>query len=739
MSIPLAITWHQHQPYYKDLASGELVLPWVRLHGIKDYYGMAKLISEFPGVKCTINLVPSMLSQLIDYVQKDASDPFLRRTVIDADALTAEDGCFILDHFFMAQWDRMVRIYPRYRELLDLRHFGRRGAQRALHDFRVQDLRDLQVWFNLAWFHPVSFEESETLRELRKKQRGFSEDDKKAMLLEQKRVLARVIPLHQELAARKQVELTTTPFYHPILPLLCDMRSCLAAMPRNPLPSGHLSLAEDAEMQIKKAVEYHHHLFGTAPEGMWPSEGSVSPDIVPLIAKHGIKWIATDEEILGHSLNLKLRGGFGKLERPELLYRAWQHEVQGAKLNMIFRDHHLSDLVGFQYQGWEGDTAAEDFLQRVHASGHEMPAGNETLVSVILDGENCWEHYSDQGVQFLRSLYAKLENGSHNVSPVRVAEFIDSHPPSKKLETIFPGSWINHDFYIWVGHSEDRRAWEYVYRVREDLVAATKSRGTAIKDDMGLAHAWEELYIAEGSDWYWWYGDDHTSGNDDAFDNLFRTHLKNVYKFIGQPAPFFLNVPVKGGARAGRYTNPTASLQVKVDGRCTNYFEWLCAGRYRADKEGGVMTAAHNSLLDQIYFGYDQNSLCLRVDLHDEPVLPKEAENDAKSPQKPRHMVQQLNIHFPELKMMLGLDPTNLKKRIYDGRWDGTAQLIEAAWDEIVELKIPFSALGVKENHELSFYVEVSAADRATERYPRNSALQLTVPPANVHEHEWMA
>ena len=323
MPIPLAIIWHQHQPYYKDLSTGELLLPWVRLHGIKDYYGMAKLISEFPGMNCTINLVPSMLDQLLDYTERGATDPFLRRTEIPADALSAKDAHFVLDHLFMAQWDRMIRIYPRYGELLEMRRLGRRAAELALDTFAVRDLRDLQVWFNLTWFHPVSFEESEALRELRKKGKDFSESDKAVVLAEQKRVLSLVIPLHKELLARKQVDLTTTPFYHPILPLLHDMHSAREAMPGTALPSGQMALAEDADAQVRKAVEYHKHLFGVAPEGMWPSEGSVSTGIVPTIARHGIRWIATDEEILGQTLGKPLRGDRGIVEQPGLLYRAW--------------------------------------------------------------------------------------------------------------------------------------------------------------------------------------------------------------------------------------------------------------------------------------------------------------------------------------------------------------------------------------------------------------------------------
>jgi hypothetical protein len=516
-------------------------------------------------------------------------------------------------------------------------------------------------------------------------------------------------------------------------------------MPTNPLPNGHISLADDAEMQIRRAIEYHTEIFGVAPTGMWPSEGSVSPEIIPLIARHGIQWIATDEQILGLSINQGLRGSKGKLDRPDLLYRAWQcrSESDDSKLNMIFRDHHLSDLIGFQYQGWDGEAAADDFLAHVQGSASKAPAGGETLVSVILDGENCWEHYPDQGLKFLRSLYGKLQDESEKVMSVRVSDFLQAHPPQHKIEHLFSGSWINRDFYIWVGHQEDRRAWEYVYRTREDLLAVTQSRGLQQDQnlavvDIGLFHAWEELYIAEGSDWYWWYGDDHSSGNDDAFDNLFRTHLKNVYKFSGQTSPLFLNIPVKGGAQAGRYTSPASSLKIKVDGRCSNYFEWIGAGRYRPDKEGGVMTSSQKSLLEQVYFGYDQKALCVRVDLFEKMIS---TQSLISTPAARSHRIGSLSLRFAEPKgLVLHIDPENINTLQYEGPWRKSKQdAVEVAWDEILELRVPFTMLGVEVAQNISFYVEVSASDRATERYPRSCALQLNVPPANLHEHEWMA
>jgi alpha-amylase/alpha-mannosidase (GH57 family) len=739
--IPLAMVWHQHQPFYKDLASGEMVLPWVRLHGVKDYYGMARLLSEFSGVKCTVNLVPSMLAQFQDYVDGKATDSFLRRTEIYADALNAEDACFLLDHFFMAQWERMIRVHPRYRQLLDLRRMGRCAAPQALEEFKENDLRDLQVWFNLAWFHPVSFEESEVLRQLREKGHDFSEDDKQAMLDEQRAILARVIPLHQELAARGQIELTTTPYYHPILPLLCDMRSCLEAMPGTPLPAAHVPMSDDAETQVRKAVEFHSELFGRAPEGMWPAEGAVSPDIVPLLARHGIQWFATDEEILSASLKKKLRGEFGKLDAGELLYRAWRCEVNGSAASVLFRDHHLSDLVGFHYQKWEGQAAAADFLIQIQEGAHAMPAGDETLVSVVLDGENCWEHYPEQGIAFLRTLYRALETNARGIQTVQPGEFLKAHPPTKRVEKLFSGSWINHDFYIWVGHAEDRRAWEYLYRTREDLVQAerakeddtTRGRGegeTRGQEDMALEHAWEELYIAEGSDWFWWYGDDHNSGNDEAFDTLFRTHLSNVYKFIGQPAPYFLSEPVKGRGRAGRFTGPTASLKVQLTGSVPGYFEWLGAGRYRPDKDGGVMTAAGRAPLQQIFFGYGGGNMYVRVDFPEDMRL---------RPGKEYRPIERVAVLFAEPK---GFE---VEVGSQSGMWPAVlgesehAEQVDYAWGDVLEVKIPFGCMGAKAGQELSFFVEITANARKPERFPRASPLQFTVPPENADEYEWIA
>src|SRR5689334_9068698 len=288
--IALAFLWHQHQPYYPDDVSGENPMPWVRLHGVKDYYGMALHLLEFPEMRCTINLVPSLLLQLEAYTERGATDRFLTVSRRPADGLAEDDCLFLLDNFFMANPAQMVRPYPRYLELYQRRNPGRNTAREALRRFTERDFRDLQVWFNLTWVHPLAFERDEGLRALRAKGRNFTEDEKNGLLDKHLDILREVIPLHKKLAASGQVELTTTPFFHPILPLLLDKKLAREAMPDVKLPRYTGGYPEDAELHVRRAVEFHAGTFGSPPKGMWPAEGSVCQPMLPLLAQHGIRW-----------------------------------------------------------------------------------------------------------------------------------------------------------------------------------------------------------------------------------------------------------------------------------------------------------------------------------------------------------------------------------------------------------------------------------------------------------------
>ena len=410
--------------------------------------------------------MPSLLAQLEAYVD-GATDTHLTLSRRPADGLDEDDACYVLDNFFMAYPDTMIRPHPRYHELYLMRSSWDSSAKQALHRFRPRDLRDLQVWSNLAWVHPLLFEKDPELAEFKAKGRYYTEEEKQWFLDKQRELVARVIPLHRELAERGQVELTTTPYYHPILPLLLDKTLAREAMPDVTLPAYRGGYPEDAAVHVRRAVESHIRLFGERPRGMWPSEGSVCQAMIPLLAEHGIEWIATDEEILGCSTDGKVgRDSRGHVRHPELLYRAWKVHEAGHELAIVFRDHSMSDQVGFHYQRSPGPVAAADFLGKVRAIGDACRHNPATLVPVILDGENCWEYYPDGGVSFLRSLY-QGGRATPRIRPVKIGEFLREHPPADTLPRLFAGSWISHNFAIWIGHPEDNRGWDALHAARD--------------------------------------------------------------------------------------------------------------------------------------------------------------------------------------------------------------------------------------------------------------------------------
>ena len=427
----LAFLWHQHQPYYPDDVAGENPMPWVRLHGVKDYYGMALHLLEFPEMRCTINLVPSLVTQLQAYTEHGATDQCLIVSRKPAGSLSEQDSLFLLDHFFMANPEHMILPHPRYGELYGRRGLGRNTAQEALRRFQQRDLRDLQVWFNLAWIHPLVFERDAELEELRRKGRFFTEEEKNRLLDKHLELLRAIIPLHRQLADRGQVELSTTPFFHPILPLLLDKKLAREAMPDVKLPRYTGGYPEDAAVHLRRAIEHHSTTFGAPPRGMWPAEGSVCQAMIPMVAEHGIRWIATDEEILSASTHgFVSRDERGHVRNPDQMYRPYKCVEAGAELGIVFRDHGLSDRIGFHYQRTDPAAAAEDFVHHLQEIGKAVTGPQPALVNVILDGENCWEHYPGGGVAFLRSLYKNCVSG-RAIRPVKIGDFLQEHPPRK--------------------------------------------------------------------------------------------------------------------------------------------------------------------------------------------------------------------------------------------------------------------------------------------------------------------
>ncbi len=724
--VYLAFVWHQHQPYYPDDLAGETLLPWVRMHGVKDYWGMAVHLDEFPEVHSTINLVPSLIEQLRAYTEQGAEDKHLRVSRTPAEDLTHEDALYLIDNGFMANMDQMIRPYPRYLELHALRGVGASTAEQALKRFRPRDLRDLQVWANLTWIHPIAFERDEHLAELRHKGRGYSEDEKRWVLAKQLELLREIVPLHKKLAARGQVELTTTPFYHPILPLLWDKSLARDAMPDVPLPRHRESYPEDAAWHIEQAVRYHESLFGERPRGMWPSEGSVCQAIIPKLAECGIRWFASDEEILSRSLDGRVaRDSRGFVRNCELLYRPWRVANGPYTLDMVFRDHALSDLIGFEYQRQEARQAVDDFVGKLLGIGRATEHVEPALVSVILDGENCWEYYPNGGVDFLRTLYARLARSNH-IQTTTVSQHLERHPPRDTLPKLFAGSWISHNFAIWIGHEEDRLAWDLLHETREQLKRVS-ARGHVPSDKIELA--WRELHIAEGSDWFWWFGDDHHSAQDATFDYLFRKHLQNVHTLLGSSPPIELSQPIARGFRKKLHTDYRGFLPVHLDGRFS-YFEWINAGEYRCGSERGTMTRVTQGLATALYFGFDVERLLIRLDVRGRARLALA-----------EHGVRAVRIVFLRPAgfetVITELDRPQPVARVLHPEHAATDAGAEAAIDQILEIAITRARLGVSAEDPISFFVELDGEDKSIERVPHEGAIELVTPSQDFERIMW--
>jgi len=728
--VALAFLWHQHQPYYPDDVAGENPMPWVRLHGVKDYYGMALHLLEFPEMRCTINLVPSPVTQLQAYTEHGATDQCLIVSRKPAGSLSEQDSLFLLDHFFMANPEHMILPHPRYGELYGRRGLGRNTAQEALRRFQQRDLRDLQVWFNLAWIHPLVFERDAELEELRRKGRFFTEEEKNRLLDKHLELLRAIIPLHRQLADRGQVELSTTPFFHPILPLLLDKKLAREAMPDVKLPRYTGGYPEDAAVQLRRAIEHHATTFGAPPRGMWPAEGSVCQAMIPMVAEHGIRWIATDEEILSASTHgFVSRDERGHVRNPDQMYRPYKCVEAGAELCIVFRDHGLSDRIGFHYQRTDPAAAAEDFVHHLQEIGKAVTGPQPALVNVILDGENCWEHYPGGGVAFLRSLYKNCVSG-RAIRPVKIGDFLQEHPPRESLPRLFAGSWINHDFAIWIGHSEDNTAWDLLHQAREHL------RGRSQQEHIPperLRRAWDELYIAEGSDWFWWFGDDHSCAQDALFDYLFRKHLQNIYVLLGDTPPAELGRPVSRRGQRAVHSLPRAFLDVKIDGRRT-FFEWLAAGRYTCQQERGTMAMGSRNPIKEVYFGFSPQALLIRVDF-ERPARLTLADFD----------ILRIGFAEPAGCEILVDKPADLKAtarllkppKSTDGPPSETATCLQLGIDQIMELAVPFEQLGVPVDGPIQFFVELLQGRQSRDRAPREGTINLTCPSPDFEQIMW--
>lgn len=603
--VKLAVLWHMHQPDYRDPKSGNMVMPWVRLHALKDYLDMPLLASRYDNIRVTFNLVPSLIEQLEDYLN-GATDPHLELTQKEASQLSTDEKRELLNSFFAGPSNTMIKPYARYYHLFVKAKSNIKDE--ILPDiFSSEEIRDIQVWSNLSWVDPI-FRTEDPIKRLFAKGSNFSEDDKKDMLDWQLKFLGRIIPAYKEMYQNGRIDISFTPFFHPIIPLLCDTDSAKEAMPEAVLPKNKFQHPEDAIWHIKSATEKFEELFGRPINGMWPSEGSVSEMAVRLFAENGVQWLATDEDILYQSLkkdNLPL----SKCAKFNLF------EYNGVKL--FFRDHALSDRVGFVYSGMDTEAAVEDFISHIHnIRNHCLDDLDNTVIPVILDGENAWEYFPHDGYYFLDQLYKSL-NDDPLIETITMSEAAATMK-AKPLNQLFAGSWINHNFKIWIGHNEDNAAWDLLYKTRQVLLDFRDEHPEF--DQSKIELAFRQIYRAEGSDWCWWYGPEHRGEQNEQFDQIFRSHLMAVYEILGLQVPAQLHTPIYHHHVETTVVQPDSILSPAIDGKQTYYYEWATAGYLENIKSGGAMHQVEQ-YIKKLFFAYDHDNLYIRLDFRNRNLL----------------------------------------------------------------------------------------------------------------------
>ena len=695
--VKLAILWHMHQPNYQEPDSNRMVMPWVRLHAVKDYLDMALMAAEREGVKVTFNLVPALLDQ-IELYQSGATDRHLELSRISAEDLNEAQRTEILTSFFSANPTNMIEPHARYSELYrKARHSYGQAVLPAL--FTSEEMRDLQVWSNLTWVDPL-FRQEDVPRSLFDKGRHYTEEEKNRLLDWQLELMGRVIPTYRQLYQEGRIDISFTPYYHPILPLLCDTNIARESMPSIALPKKRFVHPEDSRRQIEMSVKKFEALFGKPMEGMWPSEGSVSEEVAQQIADLGIKWIATDEEILYHSLR---KSGLDRRKNP--LHAVYQF---GSHLKLLFRDHTLSDRIGFVYSGWTPKRAVNDFIHSIrHIRSVLLPYLDTTVITVILDGENAWEYFPQDGREFLELFYRRLDEDPliETVTMTEAAELVKAHP----LPKLHAGSWINHNFRIWIGHHEDNAAWDLLAAARKQLVDFQNENPDVDEDK--IAAAWKQIYISEGSDWCWWFGDEHRGGHNEQFDRVFRRHLMAVYEYLGLEIPHQLTIPIYQEEAVARAVMPDSLVSPEIDGRLTYFYEWAGAGRFDCLKAGQAMHRV-DRYISNLYFAFDHDSLYVRLDFVDK--------KDVELIEKP--MVR-LTLSTPET-LVFDLD---IDSESASGETKGCRYRLA----DLLEVAIKRTSIFERSYGEVGLTVSLLDGDQVLESWPEKEPISFEISEKN--------
>lgn len=714
MKAKLAFLWHMHQPYYRDMRTGHSSMPWVRLHGIHSYYDMVMLHEQHPEIHTTINFVPSLIRQLQEYAVEEKGDEFLQMTMLPADNLNESQREFILRHFFSASQHRMIAPHARYRSLYERLGTDPKTSDltEAIRFFSPQDYRDIQIYYNLIWFGFTALQEIPEIKQMLESGGRFSEGDKQVVFKAQITILNRLLKAISRAAKSKNVEISTTPFYHPILPLLIDSRIAKRPQPKME-PPPQFKEPKHAIYQIQRSVQFMERDCGIRPSGMWPAEGGVCPEMLPMLHDAGIKWIATDEGILERS---------GIKNTGDNQLHPYIAEHRGKDISILFRNRELSDRISFVYSGMEADDAVADFVEKFYAIASRGHKGKYAVVPVILDGENPWEHYENGGKDFLTTLFNRLI--SEGIQTATIRDYLAEHKPTRRIEKLASGSWINSNFAIWSGKPQKNMAWNYIKQTSEDLGNSITPREDMTGEE---CMALESFSAACGSDWFWWYDDDFASSFKVEFDKIFRTHLINSYNFLGREAPQFLLAPIYHlEERREAFVEPPAFIHPSINGSSDSFFEWANAARIDIHRFGGAMGSG-DEVIDAIYFGFDREAFYLRFDPHDHKRCISLSEGESIAVSVIGNGID-LKMKFVGSEGSIKLSTSSKPEQ------PEMTDRPDFALGDILEFRCPFSCLPHKEGDRFTLVIALHRGGVERIRY---ADIRFAVPDENYEYRMW--
>ena len=548
----LNLYWHMHQPDYRDSVTGDFVLPWTYLHAIKDYSDMAFHLEANPKAKVSFNFVPILLDQLEDYAEQFKTgvikDPMLRLlSAPDLNAISRQERRLIKSSCFKNYHEKMLKPYPAYQRLFDLHQslFGD-GYDNTLY-LSGQYLADLIVWYHLAWMGESIKKNHYLVQRLIEKSNQFDKDDRLNLFKLIGEIISDIIPRYKKLVKSGQIEISSTPDTHPILPLLLDFNSTFDAMPNASMPQNiqYAGGKLRARRHIEMAQASHKKRFGVAPNGFWPAEGAVSHAALSLMAEHSIAWAATGEAVLANSL---IKSGVALTNKSDYLYQPYRVGDKDNSIVCFFRDDSLSDKIGFEYAKIHSAAAVSNFIGHLEGIYYAHNSETSAVVSVILDGENAWEYYPYNGYYFLTELYAAL--ATHPLitmtTPSEVLLALEKDNIAiQTLPEISAGSWVYGSFSTWIGSVDKNKAWDLLCEAKRAYDGVIKTSQLSAKQ---LATCERQLAICEGSDWFWWFGDYNANDSVSSFDALYRRNLSNLYTLLKLPVPLSLNRTISQGS-----------------------------------------------------------------------------------------------------------------------------------------------------------------------------------------------